>query len=117
MFQLAAKPSYASALESTPILPTIPPAPTHLTAMFQHDTQLDITLAQKDHNNPVLACLKNNHPLIGIGEVLENAECWSEVKTYTNGHEDTNKFIPSICAVGYHWSSDIYDLGYCKQCN
>ena len=48
---------------------------------------------QKDHNNPVLAGLKNDDLLIKIGKALENAECLFEVKTYTpdtNGHEDTD---------------------------
>ena len=49
--------------------------------------------------------------IIEIGKGLENAECWFEVKTYTpdtDGHKDTDKFIPSIHTVGYHWSSDIW---------
>ena len=100
VLQPGAKHSYAATL-SAPASPKPP----------HHNIRFDLTLAQANHNRPVLLDLSNNTLIDKIHAAVTEAECWYEVRPLSpdrEGNPDEEYVLPDIRAVGRHRSSNIW---------
>ena len=111
MTQPASRLSYAAATAASIPAKVIPPtAPSSCLHPPCPIEQYGLTLAQKERDNLVFTDLTNEDIILKIEDALDAADCWYELKTYTdaNGNEDVEPIPPHVWAVGCHWSGDIW---------
>ena len=73
--------------------------------------RFNLTLAQKDRDNPAFASLANCNIIGQIHDALAEAECWFGTKEYTlkkDGFDNFETTPPRTWAVGRHQSGDIW---------